>query len=141
METVDIDSLSLRAYSEQGSRDDKSELWTAVFELESWFFVPRGLPEQPHPYVAQANEIEPDSYWVYAFTDSDKCVDFIRKNNLGDDANSTLFLAMPNNDDLVPYLEGFSAQGVKGVYFNSGKAGFYSTLENLRVIKTYLNSM
>jgi hypothetical protein len=140
MKINDFDLLCQKAFAQNSAMDDKSKLWQAVFNLDKWYFIMRGNLQDARPYIAEANQIEPNTFWIYAFTDGESCSNYAITNELVSENQHSLYLTIPNNEELIPYLEKFLAQGVKGIYFNANSYGFYSPLQQLQVIKDHLKN-
>lgn len=138
MNTEHFNGLCEKAFSPTGTHDDQSKLWSSVFQLDKWFFVSRGNLPDIKPYIAEANQIEPHSFWIYAFTNIELCMKFAKENNLTMDNMGEISLSMPNNDGTLAYLAQLKNNGVKGIYFNNNAYGFYCPLEQLSIIKNHL---
>ena len=138
MERVDFDQLCKRAYSQESSLKDKDDLWLEVFRLPEWFFIARGVLPNVYPYIAEANIIEPNSHWIYAFTDTNRATFYAKKNNLFTEDHNTPLLSIPNNDNLIPWILQFYDQGVKGVFFNADGQGFFVPITQLLPIQEHL---
>ncbi|MBD3636103.1 MAG: hypothetical protein HUJ25_02080 [Crocinitomicaceae bacterium] len=139
MERVDFDQLCKRAYSSESMLKDKDNLWLEVFKLSEWYFIARGALPEVYPYIAEANIIEPNSHWVYAFTDSNRATFYAKKNNLYMDDKTSQLISVPNDDKLIPWLENLQEEGVKGVFFNADGHGFFVPIKQLRLIREHLN--
>lgn len=138
MNTEHFNRLCEKAFSPTSSMEDLNNLWQSVFHLDKWFFVSRGNLPDIKPYIAEANQIEPHSFWIYAFTNVELCMKFAKDNNLTMDTLGEISLSMPNNDGTLSYLTQLKNKGVKGIYFNNNAYGFYSPLEQLPIIKNHL---
>src|SRR5690606_7530738 len=118
----------------ESTLQDKDNLWLEVFKLPEWYFIARGALPNIYPYIAQANLIEPHSHWIYAFTDSNRATFYAKKNNLYTEDNSSTILTIPNNDNLIPWMQQFIDEGVKGVFFNADGHGFFVPIAQLMPI-------
>ena len=138
MERIDFDHLCKCAYGSNSTVEEKDNLWLEVFKLPEWYFIARGAAPNVYPYIAQANLIEPHSHWLYAFTDSTRATFYAKKNQLFTDNNRPQLLSIPNNDNLIPWIQQFSEEGVKGVYFNADGHGFFVPIPQLFPIHEHL---
>jgi len=138
MEKVDFDQLCKKAYPSEASLQDKDNLWLELFKLEQWHFIAQGTVAEISPYVGEAKKIEPDSQWLYCFTDSNRATYFAKRANLRmDDLNSPV-ISVPNNSELMEWLDKFIAEGVKGIFYNADGSGFYVPLTQISAIRKHL---
>lgn len=138
MERIDFDQLCKKAYHIESSLKDKDNLWLEAFKLPNWYFIARGAIPNVYPYVAEAKLIEPNSHWIYAFTDSNRATFFAKKNNLFTEDNNSQILTVPNDDNLIPWIMEFQQKDVKGVFFNAEGHGFFVPIAQLSVIRKHL---
>ena len=141
MERADFDQLCKKAYASESAIADKDSLWLEVFKLREWYFIARGELPNVYPYMAQAHIIEPNSHWIYAFTDFNRATFYAKKNNLYNEKQRSPILTIPNNDNLIPWIQQFIDVGVKGVYFNADGHGFYAPIVQLMPIHKHLTSV
>jgi hypothetical protein len=134
VERVDFSELSRRAFSEDGTREDKRKLWQATFALKEWYYLARGSLENPTPYCATAVQIEPDTYWLYAFTDPDRVEQFAHQ--LQGENAPFVYLTVPNPADrgAIARIMSYQEDGIKGIYFNCLDYGFYAPLSDLQAL-------
>lgn len=140
MERVDFDQLCKKAYCLDSTLQDKDNLWLEVFKLREWCFIARGNQNQFFPYIAEANLIEPNSHWVYAFTDSNRATFYAKKKNLFMDDGSSPLITVSCDDKLIPWIQRFQEEGVKGVFFNADGHGFFVPISQLNLIREHLNN-
>ncbi len=138
---LDFDKLVAIAFDERpGELEPQDDLWKAVFSLDKWHFILRKTDGHIHPYVAEAQQIEPGTYWLYAFTEAERCTQFEKLTGLTNPVKTGVAMEVPVNDALIPWVESFSQYDVKGIYFNADTRGFYAPLHNLARIKEHLDS-
>ena len=138
MDKVNFDALSRAAYDTNSTIKDKDALWLEVFTLSEWYFVARGSLPNIVPYIARAEQIEPGSLWLYAFTDADRATKYAQEMELGAEDGSSLYLAIPNNRTTIRWALGYKDNDVKGIFFNAESYGFYVPLRQLQPIKNHL---
>lgn len=134
----DFDSLSQKAM-ETNAMEDLNALFGAAFALEKWNFISRGELPNVYPYVASNPAAAENQPMIRAFTDTDRLMRFARENNLTESDGSCKMLTIPT-ENIVPYLEGFIAQGAFGVWFNSDSESkdFFIPIKQLQPIKDHL---
>ena len=143
---IDFDALSRKATESGSAMDDMNALYGAVFALPQWHFIARGQFPDVRPYIASNAQVADGQYMVRAFTDTDRLYRFSRENNLltldTSDKETALILSLPT-ETIVDYLEGFIAQGVYGIWFNSDSKsdGFFAPLKQLRPIQQFLKNL
>jgi hypothetical protein len=140
MSKDNFDALSKAAYSDDASLEQKDALWLALFKLEQWYFIARGNFPNLVPYIGEALQIEPNSLWIYAFTDDEKATNFAKENGLGAEDGSSLYFSVPVNRTTIPWILGYKDSDVKGVFFNANSDGFYTPLRQLQTIKDHLTA-
>lgn len=133
----DFDQLSQNAYA-KGTNDMPAldKLWTAVFQLEQWHFIARGDSKSPRPYIGYKD----NAPMIFAFTDTDRLEALAREQKLLDAQGNVPIMSIPSTN-IVGYLEQFAPYGVKGIWFNPNGYSFFSALENLRAIKSRVDSL
>lgn len=139
MERIEFDQLCKQAYTTESSLQDKDNLWLEVFKLPEWYFIAKGAAPNIHPYIAEANLIEPHSHWLYAFTDSNRATFYAKKNRVYTEDNGSQLIAVPNNEKLIPWIQQYAEEGVKGIFFNADGHGFFVPIQQLLPIKEHLN--
>ncbi|UKN00942.1 hypothetical protein K6119_14500 [Paracrocinitomix mangrovi] len=138
MEKIDFDQLCKNAYSPQAGLIEKDKLWIEIFKMKEWYFIPRGSRDNIHPYIAEAKEISTGKQWVHAFTDMDRATFFVKRNGLFMEDNTSPIMVVPNNQELLEWLNEMQDEGVFGIYFNADGGGFYSPIDKLDAIKSHL---
>lgn len=123
--TQDFDALALDSQRTQ-SQAAMERLWAAVYALPTWYFVarPDQLPVQPFVGVVDQQP------FLMAFTAKEQADSFARRQGFIDEAGRTTVLALPVQG-VVQMAGQYSAQGVFGLLFNNGSAGFFAPMTNL----------
>lgn len=139
---VDFDALTRKTIESNGAMDDLNALYRAAFALSEWHFIPRGELPKIHPYIAADPQYADNQPLIRAFTDTDRLARFARENDLARADGSCDILSVPT-ENIIDYLEKFTAQGAYGIWFNSDTKsdGFYVPLKQLRPIKTHLDKL
>jgi hypothetical protein len=136
---VNFDELSEKAFAEDGTVEDKNELWGNVFLLKEWYFIARGEAPNLHPYIASNKNVANGQPMIRAFTDTDRLYDFARENELLDEGGNAPALTIPT-DKAIEFLAQFEEE-VFGIWFNSDpqSIGFYAPLKQMAAIKSYVD--
>lgn len=100
------------------------QLWAAVYALPSWYTVAR--PDSTQSFVGVVD----NQPFLMAFTDKQRADQFARRQGFIDAAGSTTILALPVNG-VVQMADQYRDQGIFGILFNDGPAGFFAPLTNL----------
>lgn len=110
-------------------------LWSAVFALESWYFVARGVDVDGRPGddVAPFVGVLDGHPFLMAFTTGVRAQQFALRNGLATEDGAAFVLKLsPQN--VVSMAPGYVRQGVFAITFDNGVTGFYAPLENLAPI-------
>lgn len=142
LSTVDFDVLARKTMQSNGAMEDLHNLYGHAFALPQWHFIARGELPNVNPYVASNAEFAGGQHMVRAFTDTDRLLRFAQENKLTQADGGASDLSIPT-DNIVDYLEGFIADGVHGVWFNSdtGSEGFFIPLQQLRPMREQLEKI
>jgi hypothetical protein len=115
------------------SRENQTKLWSATFELDRWWFVQRGEPENPQPFVG----VHQDQPFLMAFTTAQRARGFAIENGLvAADAEVSVLALAP--DDAVAQAPIWLQQGIAAITFDHGVSGFFAPLGNLPPIRAHV---
>lgn len=118
------------------SKPNQEKLWGATFELDRWWFVQRGAPDNPQPFVG----VHQDQPFLMAFTSAQRARGFAIENGLSPaDAEVPVLALTP--DDAVEQAPIWLQQGIAAISFDHGIAGFFAPLENLPAIGSHVRSI
>lgn len=139
---VNFDLLTQKTVASNGALEDLNALYGAAFALPEWHFIARGRFPNIHPYIAANAGYAGGQNMVRAFTDTARLMRFARENELTAPGGTCDSLSIPTGG-IVEYLEGFIADGVDGIWFNSDSEsdGFFVPLKQLRPIKAHLEKL
>ncbi|MEZ5211250.1 hypothetical protein [Gordonia sp. (in: high G+C Gram-positive bacteria)] len=131
-----IDELARVAAADRSGLD---ALWRAVFELDEWWFIARGLGadcmpgDDTHPFIGVLD----GKPFLMAFTDGERARRFALANGLGAADGTAHALAIPPAG-IVSTAPSYRQQGVFAIVFDHGSTGFFSPLEDLAAIQQWV---
>jgi hypothetical protein len=135
IEPVVTDKLS-EAVAADPSTANQEQLWTATFGLDRWWFVQRGEPDNPQPFVG----VHQDQPFLMAFTSAQRARGFAIENGLSAaDAEVPVLALTP--DDAVAQAPIWLRQGIAAISFDHGIAGYFAPLEHLPAIHSHVRSL
>lgn len=140
MEKIDFDQLSKNAYHADANLQDKDALWLEVFKLREWFFIAQGAADQIQPFVGTVEVLDKETLWIHAFTDVNRATYFAKSNNLFLDKLATPILTVNNDGKVLEWIDNQKGGKIKGIFFNGEGHGFFTSLNQLRPIKTHLQT-
>lgn len=127
-----IDGLSQAWREEQSNQERQAALWQAVFDLNTWFFIPRGNMDNPNPLALEF----PEGPAVLAFTTMDRARAAGQAIGLPEEENQhVLGIPMPG---AIDWLTGLTAGGVRAAVFDYPTQGYTCPLTNLVPIRDWL---
>lgn len=135
IEPVVTDKLS-EAVAADPSTANQEKLWTATFGLERWWFVQRGEPDNPQPFVG----VHQDQPFLMAFTSAQRARGFAIENGLSPVDAEVQVLALTPVDALAQapiWLQ----QGIAAITFDHGIAGYFAPLAHLPAIGSQVGSL
>lgn len=115
------------------STTNQEKLWSATFSLERWWFVQRGEPDNPQPFVGVHN----DQPFLMAFTSAQRARAFAVANGLAAADDEVLVLALAPAD-AVAQSPIWLQQGIAAITFDHGTSGFFAPLGNLPAIRSHV---
>jgi hypothetical protein len=122
-----------QAVADDPSTANQEKLWTATFELDRWWFVQRGEPDNPQPFVG----VHQDQPFLMAFTSAERARFFAVENGLSPaDAEVPVLALVP--DDAVAQAPVWLQQGIAAITFDHGISGYFAPLGNLPAIRSHL---
>ena len=127
-----IDSLSDAVRASGGALDAQSALWGAVFSLEKWWFVARGVLPEVGPLVGTVDGVPS----LLAFTSIARAGEFARAHGFVQDDEGQV-LAVPTVG-ILDMCDQFAAQGVQRIVVDQGTLGFFAPLAQLRPIHDFI---
>lgn len=128
-----VDALAASARATPGDAAAQSALWQAVFELEHWYFVPRGPSQTP---LAVSHEAGPT---IVAFTSAARAAAFAERLPVdetvpeADRASAPSVVAVPTSS-VVGYVEALVEAGVAVVHVDPSNGAFSVTATSLRAL-------
>ncbi|HEX3816144.1 MAG TPA: hypothetical protein VHX59_25175 [Mycobacteriales bacterium] len=123
----------LAAESRAGTEEANSALWTAVFSLSRWWF----LPDSAQPGL-RIGVIDGRPF-LLAFTSDDRArQQAVAWGMAAPDGSVNVIASTPQN--VLNMVDGMRSSGVFGVTFDHGVTGFFAPLENLRPIYQHVQS-
>ncbi|HVX42872.1 MAG TPA: hypothetical protein VHC49_03255 [Mycobacteriales bacterium] len=121
--SAEFDELAAAARS--GSDEANAQLWSAVFSLSRWWFLPDEKSRGPRIGVVDGKP------FLLAFTSSARARQQAMAWGLAPaDADRIDILAIPP-ESVLQMRDGLERDGVFGVVFDQGLAGFFAPLPNL----------
>jgi hypothetical protein len=127
-----IDQLAWVAKND-ASQEHLTALWTATFELDRWWFVQRGEPDDPHPFVG----VFDGKPFLLAFTSAKRARNFAVSNGYASADGSAFVLAL-SPDDAVAQTKAWIDGGIHAVTFDHGITGYFAPLANLEPIRAHV---
>jgi hypothetical protein len=123
------------AVAAEPSTTNQEKLWKATFSLERWWFVQRGEPDNPQPFVG----VHADQPFLMAFTSAERARTFAVENGLADPDDEVLVLALTPADAVVQ-APVWLQQGIAAITFDHGVSGYFAPLGNLPAIRSHVES-
>lgn len=107
-------------------------LWQTVTELDHWFFIQRGTPEDPRPYGVAFDH----GPTICLYSCAARAAEAAESLGLvGEGEEAPLFgVPMP---EAIDYVAAFGETGVTGVALDHPQIGHYIPMENLNLLKTW----
>ncbi|HEU4947103.1 MAG TPA: hypothetical protein VFT31_08125 [Kribbella sp.] len=131
-EVAVTDALAEAVRLDPGSAN-QAKLWSATFALDRWWFVQRGEPDNPQPFVG----VHQDQPFLMAFTSAQRARRFAVENGLAPaDAEVPVLALAP--DDAVAQAPIWLKQGIAAITFDHGVSGFFAPLGNLPPIHAHV---
>lgn len=116
-----------------GDTSAQIALWQQVARLGTWFFIARGEPDQPRPYgVASAH-----GAMICLYSSPERAQEAAREQGVADPDGGIRLMGVPMPAAL-DYLASFAAAGVYGVTLDHPRIGHYIPLQNLQMLKSWL---
>ncbi|GAB3824663.1 hypothetical protein [Kribbella italica] len=115
------------------STANQEKLWSATFSLERWWFVQRGEPDNPQPFVGVNN----DQPFLMAFTTAERARGFAVANGLAAAGDEVEVLALTPTD-AVAQAPVWLQQGIAAITFDHGTSGYFAPLGNLPAIRSHV---
>ena len=115
------------------STANQEKLWSATFSLERWWFVQRGEPGNPQPFVGVSN----DQPFLMAFTTAQRARGFAVANGLAAADDEVEVLAL-TPADAVAQAPVWLQQGIAAITFDHGISGYFAPLGNLPAIRSHV---
>ncbi|MEV6413705.1 hypothetical protein [Kribbella sp. NPDC051718] len=135
IEPAATDALS-EAVAADPSTANQEKLWAATFGLDRWWFVQRGEPDNPQPFVG----VHQDQPFLMAFTSAQRARGFAIENGLSPADAEVLVLAL-TPDDAVAQAPVWLQQGIAAITFDHGIAGYFAPLGNLPAIRSHVATL
>lgn len=127
-----IDQMAYVAKND-ASQEHLTALWSATFALERWWFVQRGEPDNPHPFVG----VFDGKPFLLAFTSAKRARNFAVSNGYASADGSAFVLAM-TPDDAVAQSAAWANEGIHAMTFDHGITGYFAPLANLEAIRSHV---
>lgn len=124
------------AVQQDPSTENQTKLWSATFALERWWFVQRGEPDNPYPFVG----IFEEKPFLMAFTSSQRARWFAIENGLVEPEADAFVLAMTPADS-VEQAPSWLQQGITAITFDHGVSGYFAPLGNLPAIQSHVQQV
>ena len=115
------------------STENQEKLWSATFALDRWWFVQRGEPDNPQPFVG----VHQDQPFLVAFTSAQRASGFAIENGLVPADTEVLVLAL-TPADAVAQAPIWLQQGIAAITFDHGISGYFAPLGNLPAIRSHV---
>ncbi|GAA1571398.1 hypothetical protein GCM10009789_26210 [Kribbella sancticallisti] len=122
-----------QAVATDPSTANQEKLWAATFALERWWFVQRGEPDNPQPFVG----VHQEQPFLMAFTSAQRARRFAIENGLSPADTEVLVLALAP-DDAVAQVPVWLREGIAAITFDHGISGYFAPLGNLPAIRSHL---
>ena len=132
IEPTVTDALA-EAVAADPSTANQEKLWAATFALERWWFVQRGEPDNPQPFVG----VHQDQPFLMAFTSAQRARGFAIENGLSPADVEVLVLALVPAD-AVAQAPIWLQQGIAAITFDHGISGYFAPLGNLPAILAHV---
>ncbi len=130
--------LSQKATGPDATIEDKNALFKAFFDLQEWVFItPQG---EMNPFVSAID----NNKWIFAFTDSNKALEFAKANNdrvkggFLDEKGGINFITINIKSALNYLYELNKKEGLYGMHINFGLPGWFVPITTLPKIITHL---
>ena len=124
-----------QAVAADPSTENQEKLWEATFLLDRWYFVQRGEPGNPQPFVG----VHQDQPFLMAFTSPQRARGFAIDNGLVPaDAEVQVLALTP--EDAVAQAPVWLQQGIAAITFDHGVAGYFAPLGNLPAIRSHVQA-
>jgi hypothetical protein len=122
----ELDRLNAASRADPQNIEHQIALWSAVCGLDEWFFVNRGTPEAPRPYVLAGEA----GVTLCLYSSAERAQAGARANGLlADDAPAPLFsLALPQG---LEWLLSLRDAGVSAVVLDYPQVGAWTPVANL----------
>ena len=131
-DTDTIDALSAAARAAGSDVDAQTALWQAMFELERWYFVARGILPDVAPLIGVVDDVPS----LLAFTTGARARDFALANGFPEEEASQV-LGVPTSG-VLDLCDQFTGQGVQRIVVDQGVLGFFAPLDQLRPIHGFI---
>jgi hypothetical protein len=115
------------------SPENQAKLWSATFALDRWWFVQRGEPDNPQPFVG----VHQDQPFLMAFTSAQRARGFAVQNGLVPAQAEVHVLAL-SPDAAVAQAPYWLQQGIAAITFDQGISGYFVPLGNLPRIRAHV---
>ena len=115
------------------STENQTKLWSATFALERWWFVQRGEPDNPQPFVG----VHQDQPFLMAFTSGERARGFAVANGLVAAEDDAYVLAL-SPDSAVAQAPVWLQKGIAAITFDHGTSGYFAPLGNLPAIRAHV---
>ncbi|MFC6093396.1 hypothetical protein [Saccharothrix lopnurensis] len=109
-------------------------LWRRVTALEHWFFIARGLADQPRPYAVAAGQ----GPMICLYSSAARADEATRALGLVDPGTGTAPLFSVPVPAAIDYVASFGGGGVFGVTLDHPRLGHYIPLANLGLLKGWV---
>jgi hypothetical protein len=136
MTEVTATDLLAEAVASEPNTANQEKLWKATFSLERWWFVQRGEPDNPQPFVG----VHDDQPFLMAFTSAQRARAFAVDNGLAGPDDEVLVLALTPADAVVQ-APVWLQQGIAAITFDHGIAGYFAPLGNLPAIRSHVQNV
>ncbi|WP_432935524.1 hypothetical protein ACQPXM_20870 [Kribbella sp. CA-253562] len=133
MQEVSPTDVFAEAVRTDPSTANQEKLWAATFSLERWWFVQRGEPTNPQPFVG----VHGEQPFLMAFTSAQRARGFAVANGLAGADEQVEVLAL-TPADAVAQAPVWTQQGIAAITFDHGISGFFAPLGNLPAIRSHV---
>lgn len=124
------------AVGREPSKTNHERLWAATFALERWWFVQRGEPDNPQPFVG----VHQNQPFLMAFTSAERARVFAVRNGLAPADAEVLVLALAP-EAAVAQAPVWLQQGISAITFDHGISGYFAPLGNLPAIHQHVRAL
>lgn len=107
-------------------------LWQAVAQLDRWFFIQRGTPEDPRPYGVAFDH----GPMICLYSCAARAAEAARTLGLVEEGEEAPLFGVPM-PEAIDYVEAFGQAGVTGVALDHPQIGHYIPLANLSLLKSW----